>query len=60
VERYLAETDWEEWNSFPDEFDDANKEDLVKAARKMKAKGYPVEDIVEITGLTAEEIEGLL
>ena len=28
-------------------------------ARKMKAKGYPVEDIVEITGLKAEEIEGL-
>jgi len=25
----------------------------------MKAKGYPVGDIAEITGLTAEEIEGL-
>jgi len=59
VERYLAETDWDEWNSQPDEFDDANKEDIVKAARKMKAKGYPVGDIAEITGLTAEEIEGL-
>ena len=59
IERYLAETDWDEWNSLPDEFDDANKEDLVKAARKMKAKGYHVVDIAEITGLTAEEIEGL-
>ena len=59
VERYLAETDWDEWNSQPDEFDDANKEDIVKAARKMKAKGYPVEDIAEITGLTAEEIDAL-
>ena len=59
VERYLAETDWDEWNSQPDEFDDANKEDIVKAARKMKAKGYPVGDIAEITGLMAEEIEGL-
>ena len=59
IERYLAETDWDEWNSLPDEFDDANKEDLVKAARKMKAKCYPIEDIAEITGLTAEEIEGL-
>ena len=28
-------------------------------ARKMKTKGYAVEDIAEITGLTAEEIEGL-
>ena len=59
VERYLAETDWDDWNSLPDEFDDANKEDIVKAARRMKAKGYPVGDISEITGLTAEEIEGL-
>jgi len=59
MERYLAETDWDEWNSQPDEFDDANKEDIVKAVRKMKAKGYPVEDIAEITGLTAEEIAGL-
>ena len=59
MERYLAETDWDEWNSLPDEFDDANKEDIVKAARRMKAKGYPVGDIAEITGLTAEEIEGL-
>ncbi|MBR1402436.1 MAG: DUF86 domain-containing protein [Prevotella sp.] len=59
VERYLAETDWDEWQSLPDEFDDANKEDIVKAARKMKVKGYAVQDISEITGLTAEEIEAL-
>ena len=28
-------------------------------ARKMKAKGYPIEDVAEITGLTAEEITAL-
>ncbi len=28
-------------------------------ARKMKAKGFAIADIAEITGLTAEEIEGL-
>ena len=28
-------------------------------ARKMKAKGYTVEDIAEITGLTVEEIKEL-
>ena len=28
-------------------------------ARRMKAKDYAIEDIAEITGLTAEEIEGL-
>ena len=35
------------------------KEGLEETARKMKAKGYTVEDIAEITSLTAEEIEGL-
>jgi uncharacterized protein with HEPN domain len=59
VERYLAETDWDEWQSLPDEFDDANKEDIVKAARSMKADGMPVEKIEKYTGLTAEEIEAL-
>ena len=59
VERYLTETDWDEWQSLPDEFDDANKEDIVKAARSMKADGMPVELIAKYTGLTAEEIEAL-
>ena len=59
VEQYLAETDWDEWASLPDEFDDANKEDIVRAARSMKADGMPVERIAKYTSLTAEEIEGL-
>ena len=59
VEQYLAETDWDEWASLPDEFDDANKEDIVRAARSMKADGMPVERIAKYTSLTSEEIEGL-
>ena len=35
------------------------KKAKTEDARKMKIKGYTVEDIAEITGLTAEEIEGL-
>jgi len=35
------------------------KKAKTEDARKMKAKGYAIEDITEITGLTAEEIEGL-
>ena len=35
------------------------KKAKTEDARKMKSKGYAVEDIAEITGLTAEEIEGL-
>ena len=57
VAQYLAETDWQAWESAPDDSDP--DEDLAKIARRMKAKGFIVEDIAEITGLTAEEIEGL-
>jgi hypothetical protein len=35
------------------------KKAKTEDTRKMKAKGYAIEDIAEITGLTAEEIEGL-
>ena len=57
VAQYLAETDWQAWESVPDDSDP--DEDLAKIARRMKAKGFAVADIAEITGLTAEEIEGL-
>lgn len=59
VEKYLAETDWEAWASAPDDFEDSVDESVAKVARNMKAKGYDVSDIVEITGLTEEEIRGL-
>ena len=35
------------------------KQEKLDTARKMKAKGYAVEDIAEITGLTTELIEAL-
>jgi predicted transposase/invertase (TIGR01784 family) len=35
------------------------KEGKREDARRMKARGYPVEDIVDITGLSAEEVEKL-
>ena len=59
VERYLAETDWEEWVSLPDEFDDNYEENMIKTAYRMKAKGYLITDIAEITGLTEKDIEKL-
>lgn len=31
----------------------------LESARKMKAKGYPADDIAEITGLTIDEINNL-
>lgn len=59
VAKYLADTDWEAWETLPDEFEDSVDENLARTARKMKAKGYSVADISDITGLTAEEIEKL-
>ena len=62
VKRYLAETDWAEWEQGEDSFteiDNAVYKQAVASARKMKAKGYAVQDIAEITGLTTEEIDAL-
>lgn len=39
---------------------EGERDKVLAIARKMKSKGLPVEDIKEITGLTAEEIEQLL
>ena len=62
VERYLAEVDWEQWQQGDDpytEIDNAAYKQASETACRMKAKGYAVEEIAEITGLTAEEIEAL-
>ena len=56
VEKYLAETDWEAWASAPDDFEESVDESMAKIVRGMKAKGYAVGDIAEITGLAEEEI----
>ena len=59
VEEYLAETDWQAWESTPDDYDATDEESLITAACRMKAKGYAVEDIAEITGLTVDAISML-
>lgn len=62
VERYLKETDWQEWETIDDVTDapDNNEhEQNVNIARKMKAKGYSLADITDITGLASQEIEEL-
>lgn len=62
VLRYLSDTDWEEWQKGEDpysEVDNAAYKQAVDSARKMKVKFYAVQEIAEITGLTAEEIEAL-
>ena len=59
VEAYLAETDWEAWETMPDDFEDTIDEAMLKLARRMKAKGFAVSDITDITGLSEDEIEKL-
>lgn len=62
VEHYLAETDWEQWAKEKDRYTEMGNAvflQMTESARKMKAKGYAVADIADITGLTAEEIEKL-
>lgn len=57
IEKYIAETDWEAWASAPDDFEESVDESMAKIVCGMKAKGYAVDDIAEITGLTEEEIK---
>ena len=62
VQRYLDEIDWQQLALGEDpytEIDNAGYKQAVESAQRMKTKGYPVADIVEITSLTAEEIERL-
>ena len=60
VTRYLAETDWEEWekNEVVIQESTAHKT-LMQTAQRMKNDGLPIKQISRYTGLTAEEIEGL-
>ena len=39
--------------------DNALYNNAIQTARKMKAKGFQVSDIVEITGLSIEEVNEL-
>lgn len=59
VAKYLADTDWEAWESAPDDYEDSVDEEMVKLARRMKADGLTPELITKYTGLTEEEIERL-
>jgi uncharacterized protein with HEPN domain len=59
VQHYLDDTDWQLWAQGEDpytETDNPAYKQTVVSARRMKAKGYVVQDIAEITGLTEEEI----
>ena len=62
VDKYLSEIDWDEWESEATEFvemENIQHSNAIQTARKMKSKGFAVDDIAEITGLSLMEINGL-
>ena len=60
VARYLDEVDWDEWEKNEVVIKETvTHKALMQTASRMKSKGYEVKEIMSITGLTAEEIEGL-
>jgi predicted transposase/invertase (TIGR01784 family) len=62
-ERARLEEEWKNYNDLFSTIDFAREEGAQKTnlenAKRMKLKGYPLDDIVDITGLTLEEIEKL-
>ena len=60
VTNYLADTNWDEWEKNEVVItESATHKALMQTARRMKSKEYDVNEIMSITGLTAEEIEAL-
>ena len=62
VEKYLSEIDWIAWENEATEFvemENAQYANAIQTARKMKTKGFAVDDIAEITGLSVLEIDKL-
>lgn len=58
VTRYIAETDWEEWEkSYRVISETAAHKQLVQTASRMKKDGMDIKQISRYTGLTAEEID---
>ena len=60
VTRYLAETDWDEWEkNVVVVKETAAHKNLIQTATRMKRRGYDTDEICKITGLPREEIERL-
>ena len=71
MSRAQYDYEWKIYNDYLNTFNSAEKkghaeglaegrvEEKLENARRMKSKGYPLDDIVDITGLTIEEINAL-
>ena len=60
VTRYLTETNWEEWEKNEVVIEEtATQRNLLQTAQRMKSRGYDINEISIITGLSREEIDSL-
>lgn len=59
VEKYLAETNWDEWESTDDTDTIPSNDAFIEMARKMKKDGMDFSQISKYTGLSIDEIEGI-
>lgn len=60
VARYLIETNWEEWEKNEVALmETVAHKSLVQTANRMKQRGYDINEICKITGLSRDEIETL-
>lgn len=62
IEQYLAETDWNLWQSTEDIFeenDDTIDENILNVIRKMKQDKLSDEQISKYTGLSVEDIKNV-
>ena len=60
VARYLAETNWEEWQKNEVVITESSThKTLIQTATRMKSRGYELDEICKITGLSRDEIEWL-
>ena len=60
VARYLAETNWEEWEKKEIVISEsAVHKSLIQTATRMKSRGYDADEICKITGLSRDEIDWL-
>lgn len=59
VEKYLAETNWDEWESTDDTDTKPSNDAFIEMARKMKKDGMDFSQISKYTGLSIDEIEGI-
>ena len=58
VTRYIAETNWEEWEKNDQvAAESAVHKNLIQTAKRMKNDGMTAQQISRYTGLSAEEIE---